>query len=129
MNSIIEAVAAHAAEHPQRICFADIHDSVTYEQAVRSIILFARRIREENIQRGERILIECTQDVRFCIANLAAQLAGAITVPLEKRTGEARVREIKADTGARVIIGMNLAAYADQFISLTEIDLETHLPR
>ncbi len=124
MNSIIEAVAAHAAEHPQRICFADIHDSVTYEQAIRSIVRFAQRIREENIQRGDRILIECTQDVRFCIANLAAQLAGAVTVPLEKRAGEARILEIKEDTAARVIIGTNLAAYADQFINLTEIDLE-----
>ena len=124
MNSIIEAVVAHAAEHPDRICFADVRDSVTYEQAVRAVIHFARRIRKENIHRGDRVLIECTQDVRFCIANLAAQLAGAVTVPLEKRASEARVLEIKEDTGADVIIGMNLAAYSDHFISFADIDLD-----
>ena len=81
LSSVVECVAAHAAENPEKLALADARMSLTYGQAWDCIVGFASYLRRD-LPRGTFVVMECNQSVQYMIAMLAMHYAGIVPVPL-----------------------------------------------
>ncbi|MDO5540998.1 MAG: class I adenylate-forming enzyme family protein [Eubacteriales bacterium] len=104
MQSIVEAVAVHAAEEPGRLCVADGKTEFTYQEFWEHIAGYARHLAETGVKAGDRVVVRNAQNVSQLVAGLAIQLAGAIFVPIEKNAADNRIQEILDITEAKCYI-------------------------
>jgi acyl-coenzyme A synthetase/AMP-(fatty) acid ligase len=123
MESIVEALAAHAADplRHSRLCLADGSRDVTYEEAWQLVRRTAARLTALGLGRGDRVMIKCTQDVRYMASMLACQLAGIVPVPLEKGASEGRMKGIAEETEAAVFIGTEDPGIGVRFLDYDEL--------
>lgn len=103
-RSIVECIACHASEQPDKLCLADSKKSLTYREVWTHIYGLSQFLTKSGIKKGDCVMIECTQNVDFMIGEFAVQLAGAIFVPLEKNAAISRVSEIASDVDAKLLI-------------------------
>lgn len=103
--SIVEAVAAHALEAPDRLCLADGAGAHTYGAVYAAVADCSRQMRAAGVQSGDRVLVMCTQDAAYSVACLACQLTGAVFVPVERGASAERISEIAAETQPVLCIG------------------------
>ena len=103
-ESIVEIVASHAGQSPDRLCAADKKGAYTYGELWELVKAAAGRLRSMGIKKGDFVMVECTQDAGFLACDLACELCGAIFVPVEHRASADRVGEIRKDTDARLLI-------------------------
>ena len=125
MHSIYDKLAAYASSkaYAHKPCLIDQKKTYTYEDASERIRAFAASLQNRAYPAGSPVLIRCTQDSTFILAVLAVQLAGYISVPLEKTAAMNRIRDILEDTGARIYIGPSDPELPDaEFIDIQELD-------
>ncbi len=103
-GSIIEIVADYAHRDPKRLCVADKTGAYTYGQMWEKAQAGARKLEAMGIQKKDCVMVECTQDARFLVCDLACELYGAIFVPVEHRAPADRVEKIMADTDAGLFL-------------------------
>lgn len=130
-QSIVECIARHSYEQPDKLCLADTSKALTYKEVWKNIYGLSRHLTDSGIRKGDCIVIECTQNADFMICEFAIQLAGAVFVPLEKNAAVSRVSEIAGDVEAKLLIAkkplidtvpfMNIASVGDH-IHAEEID-------
>lgn len=94
MNSIIQAVAHWSEVSPDTLCTADPKRALTYRDMFRLAAGFADFLESRGVKDGDRVVLRNSQDTAYAAATLGIQLAGAVSVPLEKNVAEARIREI-----------------------------------
>lgn len=130
MKSIVEALAKNAALYPDKLCIVDIRKEYCYQQIWMNVQKVAHRYIALGIQKRDRIIIECTQDAEFVVYGLAAQLIGAIMVPVENRIIEKALDEIIQITDAKLLVyktndNRNIKAiYMDSLVeSTTDIEV------
>ncbi len=103
-ESIVEIVASHADKKPEGLCVADKKGAYTYGDVWRLAKAAACRMKGMGIQKGDCVMVECTQDAEFLICDFACELCGAVFVPVEHRASADRVEEIWKDTDARLFL-------------------------
>ena len=103
-NSIVEIVAKYAEIQKDKACFIDEEGITTYGEIWKKIKCIAEKYRAMNIKKGDCVIVECTQNVKFIIAALACQLIEAIFIPIEKQSPVERVRSIWKDTDAKLLL-------------------------
>lgn len=103
MESIVEAVARYANEIPNKMCMIDDSGEYTYLEIWNFVKNLAERFRKMNVQRKDRVVVECTQDVRFLIFDLACALCEVIFVPVERKASLLHIKEIVRETKANLI--------------------------
>lgn len=103
-ESIVEVVASHAANHPDRLCVADKTGEYTYGELWRQARIAAHRLAVFGIKKKDCVMVECTQDAQYLICDLACELMGAIFVPVEHRASEDRVKTILEETDAKLFL-------------------------
>lgn len=103
-RSIAEAVLAHGRKHPGKLAVADPERTYSYGELAKAAVIAAGVLHDRSVERGDYVLVECTQKAEFLILDLACELLGAVFVPLEKKMTESRVRSIYQDTGAKCVI-------------------------
>ncbi|MDD6652021.1 MAG: class I adenylate-forming enzyme family protein [Eggerthellales bacterium] len=121
LSSVVECVAAHAAENPEKLALADARMSLTYGQAWDCIVGFASYLRRD-LPRGTFVVMECNQSVQYMIAMLAMHYAGIVPVPLERNVAVARQLEIIAETDAKLYIAEK---EADPAAGVPSLDIRT----
>ena len=104
MNSIVEAVARQAELSSYKICIADKNKGYTYAEIWEKIQNIAQKFINIKIERGDRILVECSQDFRFLVCKFACELIGAIFVPVEYKASLEKVNMILEDTDAKLFL-------------------------
>ncbi len=104
MNSIVEVVASHAETNPDKICIVDIKGSYTYKDTWKKVQDIAYLFMEMKIEKGDCVIVECTQDFEFLVCNLSCQLIGAIFVPVELKASFEKVSMILEDTDAKLFL-------------------------
>ena len=67
----------HAAACPEQLFAADISRAVSYKEARQYILTGAQRLETLGVQRGDRVLVECTQDVSYLLLAIACQVVCA----------------------------------------------------
>ena len=102
----------HAAQCPEQLFAADISRTVRYKEARQFILTGAQRLEMLGVQRGDRVLVECTQNVSFLLLAIACQVAGAVFVPLEHKLTQERINEIARETEALLLVSPALRADA-----------------
>lgn len=104
MNSIVEAVARQAELRPHKVCIADKNKGYTYAEIWEKIQNIAQKFINIKIEKGDRVLVECSQDFRFLVCNFACELIGAIFVPVEYKASLEKVNMILEDTDAKLFL-------------------------
>lgn len=102
--SIVEVVAEYAKRTPDILCAVDEQGSCTYEKMWEKACRLACFFEQFGVKKRDRIVVECTQDIRFLICKLACELAGAIFVPTEQGASQERVKMIVEDTDAKLFV-------------------------
>lgn len=104
MESIVEIVADYAAKYENRLCVIDSLGENTYGQIWTAVKEIAKKLTEFDIHRGDCVMVECTQDARFLVCDLACELLGAIFVPMDRKASLDRVKTVAAETEAKLFI-------------------------
>lgn len=106
-KSIVDAVIHHSKEEPDKIAIADAEQCFTYAQLVKEISKTAQWLESKDVQPGDYVLVECTQDTKYLIIFLALEYLGIIFVPIERDSVQERVGAIVNETKAKFMIGVN----------------------
>ncbi|MGN0038351.1 MAG: class I adenylate-forming enzyme family protein [Coriobacteriales bacterium] len=104
MNSMVEVLAGHAAAQPQALFCADPQASYTYAQGWSWARRIASALLERGLKAGDYLVVECTQDTRFLLLDMGAELAGVVFVPFERRAAQARVDDICAEVEPALVV-------------------------
>jgi acyl-CoA synthetase (AMP-forming)/AMP-acid ligase II len=103
-RSIVEAVAYHGENTPEKLCIVDETNALNYGEVLIHVNDIAEKLKAIGIERHDKVAMECTQDAHFLLCGLACQLPGAVFVPLEKSASKERVKEILEVTEAKCFI-------------------------
>ena len=131
MNSICEALALYASDHfyTGKACLIDYQKKYTYAEAEDRIRAFAASLQDLGYPPHTPVMIRCTQDCAYILSLLAVQLAGYVSVPLEKAASTNRIHEIMTDTGSRLYIGPSDPGLPNvRFIDIQDIDRVSSVP-
>jgi acyl-coenzyme A synthetase/AMP-(fatty) acid ligase len=132
VNTLIEFLKQFAESQPQKLLAADINGYMTYEQAWKRAINVASRLRNiYGINRGDRILVQCKQNIDYLSVYLGCVLQGAVFVPVEDGVTGERIRKIADETECSLyvdIIGMKPATTAKELIQPSEKPYDILLP-
>lgn len=104
-QSIVERVAFHAQNQPDKLCLADTKKHLNYREVWSHIYGLACKLSQMEIRKGDCVLVECTQDVDYMLWEFAVQLAGGIFVPLERNAAAGRIKEILEDVDGKLYVG------------------------
>ena len=132
MNTLIDALKNLAETQPQNILVADINGYMTYEQAWKKAVNVANNLKNSyQINKGDRVLIQCDQSIGYLAVYLGCVLHGAIFVPLESNVSHERIKEIAAEVECRLFInikGEGLSTTIDELIQPTDKPYDIKLP-
>ncbi len=120
-SSIVEAIFYYAGKTPDTLFAADSRQSFTYEQAKNAILKSAKELTALGVGKGDRVVVECTQNAAYCICQQAIALTGAVFVPFDRKMAADRLKEIIEETGAVCYAGTNKNAAELPFFSMSSI--------
>ena len=103
--SIVENLARHAGETPERLCLADENKALNYKEVWTSVYGLSRELGRRGVNDGSCVIIESDQSADFMVYEFAIQLAGGVFVPLERNAAVPRVVEIGSDCEAVLYVG------------------------
>src|SRR4030095_10023161 len=76
-------------------------ERINYRQLWDRAARVAGGLKENGIERGDRVAIRLGNGLDWCLAFFGAQMAGAIAVPVNTRFSEAEVDYVVTDSGSR----------------------------
>lgn len=120
IRSIVEAVAVHALETPEKFCLADGRNEYTYQSYWEHIAGYAQYLKELGIGKGDHVVVRNSQNCATTIAGLAIQLLGAVFVPLEKEVADQRIVEIIETVNAKLYVALKKSEVPCPFEMITE---------
>ena len=104
MNSMVEVLADYAAKQPEALFTADYVSEYNYADSWKKVQALASVLTNLGLEKGQRIMGECTQDTRYLLLDLAVELMGAIFVPIEHKAGLDRVSAILEESEASLFL-------------------------
>ena len=120
-RTLVEAVCARADLAPDVRAVVDQKGIHTYRQFWQDVCTCAEVLQELGLKRGERLVMECSQDEMFLAVNYACQLTGVIFVGVERRVAPDRLQEIVRQTGAARVFAKKVPADAPEgYLGLKE---------
>lgn len=102
--SVIENVAHHAVETPDKLCLADQNKALTYQQVWDASAGLAMELSARGVSRNDYVVIESNQSVDYMVVVFAVHLLKAIIVPLEQNAAGSRIKDIMAETESRLFV-------------------------
>jgi long-chain acyl-CoA synthetase len=105
-QSLVEAFAFQAAEHPDRLFLSANNTSMTlnYGEAQARVASAADLFRKRGVQSGDRVAIVMENRMEWVTSFLAALACGAIAVPLNTRLTSAELRSYIDDCDPRIVV-------------------------
>lgn len=104
MNSIVEAVFAHAEKTPDKLCLADDSGSVTYRAYADKISATAAALSALNVAEGSAVVVEASQTINYLAVELALHLLKAVFVPVERNCAHEKIVDFAVQTDAALIL-------------------------
>lgn len=103
-RSIVEAVARHASNTPERTAVIAPDGRLTYRELWDRVRGMAALLERLGTQKGDCVVMRAEQTSAYCVCHLATHLCGGIFTPVEKRAPDVRLQEVIAQTKARILI-------------------------
>jgi len=101
---LVDLLDSAAAQRPDGIAIADPQRRVRYAQLAADVRRVAAALAEAGIAPGERVAIYAAKAYGTITMILAANLVGAIVVPINPQLRDHQVLHILADCGARLLL-------------------------
>ena len=121
VQSIVEAVASHAKQNPDKLCAADGRYELTYRMFWEHICGYAKHLQELGVAKGDCVVVRNAQNVVQLVTGLAIQLVGGIYVPVEKNVADQRILEIVDTVQAKYYIAAKVTEVPCGFERITEV--------
>lgn len=99
-ESMIEVFMRQSEEKKNKLFLADEENSYTYGQALQEVKSYVYKLEELGIKAKDKLVLECSQDAKFVLVNLACEYMGVVFVPVEQKAKKERVEEICKETQA-----------------------------
>ncbi len=93
-----------ALENGDAPAVTDAHGTCTYRELNSRVNRFANGLLRRGVRPGDRIMTALPKDITPIIAMLGIMKAGAVVVPVSQRYPEGRIRLIREDSGAVMMI-------------------------
>ena len=103
-DSIFEAVFNNARKDPEKLCIADEEGALTYGEYISLVSRFSSVLAARGIKKGDRVVAEAVQSVKFLALQLGLQGIGGVFVPLERGCAKAKIESVAKTAGARLIV-------------------------
>ena len=103
-DSIIQAIFAHAASTPDKLCVADSAVALSYAAFKERSLRFAAAFRSLGVCAGDRVVFEAVQTADYLAAVLSTHLLGAVFVPVEKNCAPDKTERIRTASEARITV-------------------------
>jgi malonyl-CoA/methylmalonyl-CoA synthetase len=123
VNSIVEAVFAHAQRQPERTAIFFEDQVISYGQLYAMVERFAHALTTWGLQSGDRVALFLENCPEFVIAYLGTQLAGGIVVLVNTQYRQVELRHIMTDAGVRLCVTNE--AGRDELSRITAPELTT----
>lgn len=105
MQTIVDALLAHAARTPDRVALRTMDGAtLTWSQLASQSEQMAGALAAAGVQPGDRVAVLAGNTLVWPIADLGTLMAGAVSVGLYPTSSPAQVAEVLRDCGARVLI-------------------------
>jgi crotonobetaine/carnitine-CoA ligase len=104
MDTIRSLFEKSAAKTPNKIFFILNDQEITYEQFIGTVKRVANGLFSLNVRKGDRVAILLPNCVEFPYAWLAANMIGAVMVPVNGRFVENEIKYILEHSGAKVLV-------------------------
>ncbi|AIO69110.1 acyl-CoA ligase (AMP-forming), exosortase A system-associated [Burkholderia oklahomensis] len=101
---LVDLLDSAAAQRPDGIAIADPERRISYAQFAADVRRVAVALAEAGFTAGERVAIYAAKTYETITVMLAANLAGAIIVPINPQLRDHQVLHILADCGARLLL-------------------------
>ena len=124
MNSIVEAVAAAAAQKPDTIAVIAEKQTITYSELWKETRGFAAYIRSLGLEKGERILVKSQHSIWYVVACFGVHLSGCVFSPVEATIGDEGLKEIAGELSASMVIS-NANIEGEHYIALNSSDVRS----
>ncbi|HEY7355959.1 MAG TPA: acyl-CoA synthetase [Ktedonobacterales bacterium] len=121
MDSIIEALFAHARQEPERPAIVFEGQTISYGQVALEVERFARALAAWGVQVGDRVALFLENSPAFVTAYFGTQLAGGIVVLVNTQYRQVELSHIFTDAGVRLCVTSGAGAEALQFLALPEL--------
>ena len=117
-NSIFECVFENAKKTPQKFCIADEESAYTYSEYLSLISKFSTLFFEMGIKKGDAVVAEASQTVKYLAFELGLQAIGGVFVPLERGCAQSKIESVAKTAEAKFIVTNNLK---DGSLSMDEL--------
>ena len=104
MHSMIEVLANHANTQPDILYGVDKDGPVTYGEALLNVCRVMTAFRAAGLHAGDCVAVECSQNLRFLLTELACEWLGLIFVPVERQAAPERIQDILTESEARLYV-------------------------
>ena len=121
MKTILEHIYLNNMLTPEKMAVIGIDISVNYRKFWKYITNLSL-ILKKYIKKNDKVLIEASPTVEFLVCHFAVQLAGGISVPVEKNISELRLQSISSELCSKLnLIGKHPLLSIEY--SLSDLDI------
>ncbi len=110
---IHELVQAQAERAPQAIALVHDDRTLTYAELDARANQLANHLRDRGVAADDRVAVLVPRSLELVVAELGVLKAGAVYVPIEPSAPAERIAYMVADSGSRVMLGLQGAALAE----------------
>ena len=101
-DSLVAMLRATVDKSPDHEAIVELGgERINYRQLWDRAARVAGGLRENGVERGDRVAIRLGNGLDWCLAFFGAQMAGAIAVPVNTRFSESEVEYVVTDSGSR----------------------------
>jgi long-chain acyl-CoA synthetase len=105
--TVPELFTISATRYPDSKCFTvftPAEKTLTYSQAKEKIFIFAQKLIEKGIQKGEHVVLTGKNSPEWTVAYLAIHFAGGVVIPLDHLLTETEAENLIYFTATRILI-------------------------
>lgn len=124
MRSIVKCIYEHSQTQPRKTAVIAMDCTVDYATFWNLIAGMAALLKQNGIEKGQRVLLEASHTVEYLVLTYGIQLAGAVSVPVEHNIPQNRVEEIGREIEPSLVLtGKNpISHFGISLMDLLEVE-------
>lgn len=119
-NSIFEIVFENAKKCPQKLCLADEESAYTYSEYLSLVSKFSSLLSSMGIKKGDAVVAEASQTVKYLAFELGLQAIGGVFVPLERGCAPSKIESVAKTAEVKLVVTNSGKDGAESMESLFE---------
>lgn len=124
-ETVLHYIRDYADMQPDTLAVCELRKNVTYREYWDNIRRMASVLLAEGINKGDHVVIRCTQNIDFLTVFSALQYMGALPIPVEKGLMPDRIAEIAKAVDANIVIS---DVEVDGFVFLNQKEIAKKMP-